>query len=217
MARWLASHPDIFMSSVKEPHYFSTDLRNRIVTSSARYTKLFSVAQSRQRAIGEASTWYLYSQNAIPNIEQTCPGAKYIVMTRDPVEMAVSLHHHNLRVLHENEPNFEIAWALQEIRATGLRIPGTCKEPIFLQYKAACSLGSHLERLYAQVSADRVLHIELGDLQANPSLEYQRVLAFLDVPDDMRRSFPSANHARGYRSRTFQVLLRTASRLKSSM
>lgn len=217
LAKWLSEHPAIFMSPVKEPHYYSTDLANRSVTSSRRYQGLFQGASEEHLAIGEASTWYLFSREAVPNIEKNHPDARYIVMTRDPVAMAHSLYHHNRRVLHEDQPTFEAAWRLQEERAEGRALPRGCVEPAFLQYKAACRLGSLLERLYERVPVGRVLHVPLERLQADSAAEYQRVLAFLGVPDDGRQEFPPANEARGHRSRLLQRLIRLGGRARNAL
>jgi hypothetical protein len=217
LARWLGEHSQVFMSQVKEPHYYSTDLANRSVTSKSGYRRLFRGVTDDHRAVGEASTWYLYSREAVPAIERKHPGVRYIVMTRDPVEMAHSLHHHNLRVLHEDRTSFEEAWALQEERALGRAIPKTCTEPAFLQYKAACSLGSLLERLYGRVEEARVLHIRLEDLKADPAGEYRRVQEFLGIPDEGRNTFPAANEARGHRSAAVQMLLRLGGRARVAL
>lgn len=217
LARWLEQHPQVFMSPIKEPHYFSADLANRTIQSAERYARLFDGVTEAHRAIGEASTWYLFSQEAVANIEQEHPGARYIVMTRDPVAMAHSLYHHNRRVLHEDQPSFEAAWRLQEERAAGKSLPPDCVEPAFLQYKAACSLGSLLERLYERVPAERVLHIPLERIQADPHTEYRWVQRFLGLPDDGRETFPPANEARGHRSRLLQRLIRFGGRARVAL
>lgn len=196
------------MSSIKEPHYYSTDLANRTVTSRRRYEQLYRNLKPQHQAAGEASTWYLYSREAVPAIERVNPGARYIVMTRDPVEMVRSLHHHNVKVLQEDVTDIETAWRLQEERALGHCLPPGCRESSFLQYRAACSLGTLLARLYRMVPAQRVLHIPLDQLRLDPRASYLRVLDFLGVPDDGRLVFPVENKASGYRSAAFQRLLR---------
>lgn len=217
LARWLAEHPQVYMSQVKEPHYYSTDLANRTIRSQKRYEALFRATRNEHRAVGEASTWYLFSKAAIPAIEHAHPEARYIVMTRDPVVMAHSLYHHNCRVLHENQPTFEAAWRLQKERAAGRSVPKSCTEPAFLQYKAACSLGSLLERLYAQVPDRRVLHVPLEWVRNSPGAQYRRTLAFLELDDDGREAFSVANEARGYRTLLGQRLLRLGGRVRIAL
>ncbi len=217
LAHWLEAHPRIYMSPIKEPHYYSTDLANRSVTSPEQYAALFRGATEGHGAIGEASTWYLFSRDAIPAIERDRPDARYIVMTRDPVTMVQSLYHHNRRVLHEDQPTLEGAWRLQSERAAGMALPRGCVEPAFLQYKQACSLGSLLQRLYERVPVERVLHIQLERLQKDPGAEYRHVLDFLGVDHDGRTAFPAANEARGHRSRTLQRLIRGGGRARGAL
>lgn len=217
LARWLEQHPQVFMSLIKEPHYYSTDLANRAVRDSSSYKKLFTGGLETQRAIGEASTWYLFSKEAVSSIEREYVDPHYIVMSRDPVEMFRSLHHHNLRVLHENEPNPERAWHLQQERSKGLKIPKNCTEPLFLQYKKACSLGSQLERLYELVPRERILHITLEEMRTNPRQQYLAALSFFGVEDDGRTDFRAENQARGHRSASLQRLIKWGGRAKRSL
>ena len=217
VAQWLSGHPDVFMAPVKEPHFFSTDLNNATVSSPASYQALFNRATPEHRAVGEASTWYLASEVAVPSILRDFPEARFIVMTRDPIEMAGSLHHHNLRVLHEDEPDFAKAWGLQEDRRSGKQIPMDCVEPMFLQYGRACSLGHHLDRLLASVAPERVLHIPLAGLKTDPGVHYRRVLSFLGCEDDGRSDFPKANSARGTRSLSLQRALRIGAKTRLAL
>ncbi|MCG8345752.1 MAG: sulfotransferase [Chlorobiales bacterium] len=217
LSRWLEEHPQIFMSPIKEPHYYSTDLGNRTVKSAKQYAKLFQNAKEYHKAVGEASTWYLYSKEAVANIERTNPGAKYIVMTREPADMAYSLYLHNFRVTYENERTFEAAWRLQEIRAAGNSIPRSCPEPDMLKYYSACALGSLLQVLLDKVPQKRILLLSLEDVSKDPAGHYRCVLQFLDVEDDNRSSFPVANASRQYRSRLFQKILKAGAKARQAL
>jgi hypothetical protein len=113
----LASHPEIFMSRVKEPHYFSTDIDPTRFDSAhapdavdvdalvreatgrtvhqvwirdpALYLSLFAPGAPK-RWRGEASPSYLYSKVAASNIRDFAPDSRIIVMLRDPIERAFS-------------------------------------------------------------------------------------------------------------------------------
>jgi hypothetical protein len=215
LAYWLGEHPEIAMSSLKEPHYFSTDLLNRQVVSNQAYQALFKHIGPSHTVVAEASTWYLYSRDAITNIERRYhDDARYIVMTRDPIDMFQSLHAHNVRTLNEDCDDPELAWRLQDQRARGHLIPRTCTEPAFVQYRAACSLGTLLERLQGAVAAARVLVLALDDLRQDVCGTYGRVLRFLGVRDDGRQEFPVLNEAREHRSRFLQHLIRAGGRAR---
>lgn len=203
LAQYLSEHPSVFMAE-KEPHYFSTDLENRIYKDWSEYLALFSAANSSHAAVGEASVGYLYSNEAVPNILARYPDARFIVMLRNPVTMAVSLHGQKCFEGEENEPDFERAWELQEARARGRDIPLTCHGPAMLQYRAVCSLGRQYERLLSRVDRERVLPVILDDFSSDPRSVWIEVLHFLGVKDDGRTEFPVVNEARTRKS----VLLR---------
>lgn len=59
------------------------------------YCSLFAAA-GEERAIGEGSVCYLWSRSAPERIAATIPGAKVIVVLRDPVERAFSQYIHAL-------------------------------------------------------------------------------------------------------------------------
>ncbi|MDG2046909.1 MAG: sulfotransferase domain-containing protein [Halioglobus sp.] len=214
MFRWLCNHPSVGSSSLKEPHYFNSDMSNRSVVDWNLYLKTFSSCGKQQVAIGEASTWYLYSHVAITEIERRIDHPKYIVMTRDPADMAISLYDHNRRLLYEDKNTFAEAWQAQKAREGLTAVLANCPDPIYLQYFNACSLGSQLQRLISIVPTKRVLHVSLQDIKNNPELQCARVLQFLSLDDFGDYSFPRVNVARGVRSRHLQRFLASGHKLK---
>lgn len=212
LAAWLAEHPNIYMSPIKEPLFFSQDIGNCWRYGKAAYERLFNKVESIHTAIGEASTTYLFSKIAIPIIEQELSGARYIVMVRNPVDMAYSLHEQQLRSFNENIEDFRQAWKLAPERRAGRHVPPGCKDPIWLDYPSWCRLGEQLERLYSIVPEERVLVLVLDDMKENPRREYLKVLEFLGVPDDGRQAFPVYNPAREWRSRRVGRLVRALAR-----
>ena len=62
------------------------------------YLRLFEPARD-ERAVGEASPSYLWSKTAARNIAVRCPGAKILIILRNPVERAFAQHLHTLSVI----------------------------------------------------------------------------------------------------------------------
>lgn len=112
MAAWLGEHPRIYTSAIKEPFFFSTDIRNQLVRTRPTYLRLFSGVRKEHLAVGEASATYLFSQAAVPSIEEHLPGARYTVMLRNPVELGYALHDQRIREFNENVKDFRRAWHL---------------------------------------------------------------------------------------------------------
>jgi hypothetical protein len=206
LAAWLAEHPEIYFSPTKEPHFFNTDHR-RFINTLQGYESLFDGASERHRQVGEASVWYMYSSTAVPNILAYNRDARFIVMLRNPVEMAPSLHEELVFTGREDVKEFAEAWKLQELRRSGEHLPPMVWEPKYVQYGALCSLGAQLDRVFQSVRRDHVKIILLEDLAAQPSAVYRSVLEFLSISDDRRNVFSVHNPAKRRRS---QGLLRLA-------
>jgi len=220
MAVWLGEHPDVFIPAMKEPNFFNSDDNRQplwgVVTLEA-YEALFTGAAAAT-AIGEASVFYLSSTVAVKNILRYQPAARFIVMLRNPVEMAPALHAEMLIHGLENVRSFQTAWDLQYHRRHGRHVPllsGSWRRALF--YADLCALGSQLQCLFAIVPRERVLIILHDDLVADPRREYLRVLRFLELDDDFRQEFPVYNGARRIRSPLLTRTLFVAIRLKERL
>ncbi|SMC26708.1 Sulfotransferase family protein [Desulfacinum hydrothermale DSM 13146] len=213
---WLRTHPQVFLSIPKEPHFFNTDVGFNFYTDLKAYEGLFFEANSQHLAVGEASTSYLWSGVAVPSILKYSPGARFIVMLRKPQEMAVSLYAQECGGA-EDQPSFEAAWRLQTKRAQGYSLPAFCPAPDLYQYGDRCRIGSQLKRLFEHVSQDRVLVVFLENLRRDPRGEYDRVLQFLGLSRVYPAGFSAANTRRHIRSFRLKKVLNALGHLKSNL
>jgi len=195
LANWLRDHPRIFMTQrPKEPMYFDKDIVNVDRMSLKQYENLFRDADDSHLVVGEASTPYLRSREAIRNILEYSPSARFLVAVRNPVEMAPSVHAQSTYTQYETIADFKEAWNAQEDRRQGKRLPQISRnDPERFLYADVCRLGEQLERLFRQVSRDRVMVVFMDDMKADPRRVYVDILDFLGVPDDGRSDFASAN------------------------
>lgn len=214
---WLRAHPAISMSASKEPSFFDTDSPLVGVRKLSHYLRCFSDARDEHSAVGETSPNYLFSQVAVANVLEFNPAARFVVLARNPIEMAPSLHSQLLYNFHEDETNFAVAWGLQEKRARGLAIPVDCRLPQFLQYRSACALGAQLQRLLSKIVRSRVHVILLDDIRESPRTAYLSLLAFLGVPDDGRVDLPVLNSRVNRRAIPFHLLRRNTGYLKQRL
>ena len=192
--RYLSPHPNIFLSKLKEPHYFATDLGTYpAVKTPEQYASLFAARTPAHLRVGEASVYYLRSAVAVRNIHKFNPAARLIAMLRNPVDMIYSLHSQLLYWGEESEPDFETAWRLQDRRREGHDLPPLSREPSLVQYGAIGRLGAQTERLLSIFPREQVQLILYDDFAASPQRAYDEVLAFLGVPHDGRTDFPRVN------------------------
>ncbi len=202
LASYLAEHPAIFMTSPKEPHYFARDYVGDAFPRMTKdeYLRLFEQARPTHRVLGEASTWYIFSQQALEEIARLDADVRAVVLVRNPINFARSLHNEMLNRGDEDRADFEAAWRCQERRAEGLDVPSRCTLPQGLQYGRLAQFGQHVRRARELLGA-RAVHVVLQeDFSAAPQQTYQEVLLFLDVPYDGRRQFPRVNQSLEHRS-----------------
>lgn len=209
LAAYLADHPNVSFSKVKEPFFFSTDLHSSLdAMTSEEYLSLFPVKTDKCLR-GEASANYMFSVDAVPNILTVRPDAKFIAILRNPVDAAYAFYSEAVKNGREDARTFGEAWLLQDDRKRGLRIPKYCREPKGLLYQDIFSYGRLLERLFSIVPRERARIFIFDHFVANPANVYRQVLEFLNLPDDKRPSFPVQNPHLVYRSkRLFDAMRR---------
>ena len=214
MWHYLRSHPAIFMTDPKEPFYWASaeyppeKRRTSVpVKSFDEYMRLFAAVRPAHKIVGEASTCYLSSRTAVPDILRFNPAARFLVMLRNPADLVISWHRDRLFAFDEDR-DLETAWALQEDRAAGSQLPSTCLLPHLLQYREIARLGAQMQKLFDRVPRSQVHIILFDDFKANPGREYRGLLQFLGVPDDGRRQFEAENEAKSHRfGRLGRILL----------
>lgn len=106
----LSRHPAVYMSPIKEPHFFSriepSPKREAFfphVSDQDEYLALFDRVAD-QRLVGEASTSYLWDLHAAERIKRIAPESSILIMLRDPVERAYSQYWNDVREGLERRP-----------------------------------------------------------------------------------------------------------------
>jgi hypothetical protein len=184
MYTYLKQHPDIYLSLLKEPIYFGSDLTRQplAVTDEASYLGLFAGAGDA-RVIGEGSVFYLMSSRAAEELKQFSPSARILIMLRNPVDMMHSLHALYRRTGNDDLDDFDATLAAEADRAQGRRLPARCYFPEGLQYTRLARYAEPVARFLRVFGRDRVHVVVFDDLVRDPAGEYRRLLAFLGLPD----------------------------------
>ena len=178
---YLRAHPQVFMSVPKEPMYFGADLtpRYRRMTED-EYLALFRDARPQQRA-GEASPWYLYSNSAAAEISAFEPGARIVIMLRNPVDVMYSQHGQLVFNQREDLADFATALDAEPDRLAGDRLPTHAIRPEALYYRRSVRFPEQVQR-YLDVFGREAIHfVVFDDLVADPAAAYRSTLAFLAV------------------------------------
>jgi len=214
LARWLATHPDIYAPSVKEPHHYNIDEKQVYFPGRDEYLELFEGAEGFRYRL-DASVWYLHSREAVSGILSDCPDARFLVCLRNPVDMAFSLHSQYLnKTGRESVSSFEKAWELSEQRLQGFFVSSLASEPRYLAYKYSCRIGSQSQRLLRLAPEESVHFVVLDDLLRDPALTLSSILDFLELPSQFPLSVSHENRAVKRRFPSLHRVIRRLARFK---
>lgn len=179
---FLTRHPQVFMCSPKEPHFFCADLPGLAeVRDDAAYRTLFAAAPAGAM-LGEASAFYLASAAAPGAIHARRPDARIILSIRDPARACISWHQQLRNGLREDQADFAASWALQAERAAGRRRPAYCPEPMQLQYRWLYSYHDQIARYLDLFGREQVLALRFEEISGDPVGAGAKVLTHLGLP-----------------------------------
>lgn len=202
---YLKQHPEVFLSPIKEPHYFSRDIDVRefkkefahnklqdigkyvsgdmqqeyhaaFIRDEAHYRSLFRKVRNEQ-AIGELSTSYLYSAVAATEIRSMIPDCRIIICLRNPIERAYSHYRMNLWTGNSNE--FDFYKALLEDYQHQPKVWGNAH--LYIE------IGMYYEQVKRYLDAfgrDKVKIIFSEDLKSNTEAVIRDLYAFIGVNPD---------------------------------
>jgi len=193
---YLAEHPAVFMSPVKETNYFAygldengrllygdPDVHRFPVKSFPEYEQLFVEAGGAQ-AIGEASPIYLECPQAAAQIRERLPAVRLICSIRHPVDRAYSdylmyLRRRGRRFDPSHELNPDSEWARPDSR-----------------WMQVSKYHEQLTRYFAAFPRDQIHIILFDELKRNPAKVVEDVYRAVGVDPEFVPDFDTP-HAIG--------------------
>ena len=197
----LKRHPQIYMSDVKEPQFFASDLRigagdersSAGTRTLSEYMALFGEARADQ-LVGDASTRHVWSPGAPARIAAAQPQARIIVVLREPTSFLRSLHLQLLQNRAEDEPDFGRAIALEADRRAGRALTElAASQPRLLLYCERAGYLEQLRRYHAVFPREQVLVLIYEDFRADNERTLRQVQRFLGVDDSVPVEVVEAN------------------------
>jgi LPS sulfotransferase NodH len=186
----LGAHPEVFMPEPKEPWFFAEELHQNapprpsgMPRTLPEYAAWFDAARESQR-IGEASTFYLWSQSAAANIARVIPDVKIVAVLREPASFLQSLHLQLLEVYVEDEPDLRRALELEPERAAG-RVPRRTYLPQLLLYSGYIDYVAQLRRYHELFGREQVKVLIYDDFRADNEAVVGEVCRFIGVEDSL--------------------------------
>ena len=183
---YVKQHPQIYLSPVKEPHFFAIESeelnfngpfreRPNMITDLKSYQLLFQ-GVTNEISIGEASSWYFHSPKAVKRIQYYIPDVKLIAILRDPVERAFSNFRHCRR--RQIEPLTDFTQTLYEEENRRQKNWG---HPWYYKQKGLYYV--HLKRYFDAFDRNQIRVYLTEDLSTNPIGVLQDIFHFLNVDE----------------------------------
>ena len=201
--QFLGQHPEIFMSSIKEPHFFCADFhlesdraygKQRFFDfrSESAYLQLFARAKNVKVA-GESSTNYLYSQVAAEKIHNFNPEAKIMIILREPAKYLYSLHSHYVKFTEENEPDFLTALALESERKEDRSMSDRVTSPSYLYYQQRVNYYQQVKRYCDRFKPEQIKVIIFEEFKSENERVFREILEFLAVDPSFTPEYSAVN------------------------
>lgn len=211
--RYLADHPDVCASSIKETRFFNDVERATNAKSYDEYLGYFTHRESNQTCLLEASPDYFSSGTAVASeIKSVLPNVKIIVLLRDPVKRLISYYRSAL--VYDNYANTLLA-GLSFADFVDVALSAQTSDGISDPQATECRRALH-QGCYAQdhqefgtvFSPNQCAYFFFEDLASNPRLFMQEITQFLGL--DARffgeYEFRIENKTRVYRSPLLQKI-----------
>jgi len=180
---YLKQHPDVFMTSIKEPMFFNSlntendfvlkGRKTKKIKSFEEYYSLFKKAEN-ETAIGEASPAYISNNSCAKLIKDHLPNTKIITILRQPVERAYSNYLHAKRADREPINSF-----IDAINSEEERIEKNWS-PLYY-YKEKGFYFRQLSRYFKEFKKEQIKVILFEDIIDDPQKITKEVFKFLGV------------------------------------
>jgi hypothetical protein len=214
---YLAEHPEVVMSSVKETNYFAfgldddgqplygdPELHHFPVQSLSDYEKLFADAGDSV-AIGEASPIYLECPQAAGRIRDLIPAARIICGLRDPVDRAYSDY---MMFLRSRGRRFDAA---RDLSVTSAWAQPDSHWMRISRYHEA------LSRYFEAFPRDHLHFFLFDDLKHDPQRVVQDIYRFLDVDSAFQCDLLTPHNVGGVPSSTFLERIFTSRAIRAAV
>jgi hypothetical protein len=197
--RALAAHPVVLKAVLhKGVHYFDTSYRRGMAWYRGHFPMQRQSDKIKERygvpaQTFESSPYYMYHPQAAARIARDLPGAKLVVLVRDPVERAYSQHAHEVARDFEAERDFGNALALEPARLHRQE-ERLAQDPEYYSfshqhhaYRARGEYARYLAVMAQHVGRERIHVVESERFFAEPETTYDEVCAFLGLPRNLGR------------------------------
>lgn len=203
---YLSQHPKV-NTAEKEIHYFGKDLNYKIERPTLEYYQSFFKSTGLN---GDSSVWYLYSDSILDELNALGIQPKIIIMARNPVELAYSLHSQNIVDANEDETSFDKALALEPSRVEGKNLPKNIDPIRSVFYTQTADIYSRVLKFQNHFGTHNVFVGLQEELKKDPALFLKKLEMFLELEPFNEYDFTKQNENKTVKNKSINHLIKKA-------
>jgi hypothetical protein len=196
--KWLQQHPGVLpmfpaVQQIKSPHYFDVNWTRGERWYRSHFPTRAAVARAERHlghrpVVGEASPYYMFHPLAPERVAATAPGAKVIMLLRDPVDRAFSNWRERRGSDAEDIADFAAALDAEPGRLEG-EVERLLRDPGYYSfhhdnhtYLARGRYDEQVRRWIEHLGREQLLILRSEDMYADPAGVFAQVEDFLGLP-----------------------------------
>lgn len=219
----LSQHAEVYVSPIKEPHYFTDDLpealyekrplfsleryfknefprplHRAIIKKEADYERLFSLTKD-EKFLAEGSVSYLHAPGTPKSIHAYNPNAKIIIITRDPLERLFSHYKMDVALLRQHsQMEALLSDQVKKYREGEL------------EWDSHLAMSFYNERIleFKNYFKENVLVLSFESLVDSSPIVLETVTDFLEIAPFSEVEFPKKNETKKVRYRSSLSILK---------
>jgi hypothetical protein len=202
---WLSQHPQIYCyDSLKDVHLFGVlnkdEIEKKLLQEPAEYKGEPVVLQSAVN--------YIFYPDLLGAIRESCPGAKLIVIIRNPVDRAISAYSYFKKMLREKRP------VEQALLYEPENVSAFSKDTSDFTYIEHGLYYRQIKSCLDYFPKQQLLVLDYHDLLKQPESLTQRIFTFLGVDPSFKPDLTPKNVTGEIKSQWLQEKLIKQSKLK---
>jgi hypothetical protein len=127
----------------------------------------------------------MYSADAIRSILRLSPEARFLLVVRDPVTAAQSMHAQRLKysrtAMREVSDDFCTCWRLLSLRRNGEGFPNGCSNRILFRYDLLYSYEQWLPAILQLIPRSQLMFERYERFRESPEDVFKQIFEFIDV------------------------------------
>ena len=180
LQRWLAQHPDVCAPDVLKdyPYFYNDSIYQK---GPDHISRIYRKDYHGESVILQGFVSYIFDEKSLQRIKRDCPGAKFLLVLRNPVERAISAYYFT-RQRGLEERSLEQAFEDED----RILKEGNQQEKLELTYKLRGLYYQQIQVFLKYFDMDQLCILFFEEIKNRTNEQLKKVFNFLDIDPDFQ-------------------------------